>query len=269
VPLLRRRAVVEAIVALQVAYDYADALEERGQDASADPYARELLDAAATIAARMPAASAVRAAAQAAGERCARAQALGHAADAGDDAELRGWAARQAAGSALGWPEWLAGAQASVLSLHALIAASAEESTSPEQARALDRLYLSIGAVTMLDSLIDRGEDRDGGRSGYLRWYRGPSEMGKRLAATAQDAQRRSTQVPGGEHHRMVLAGIVAYYATAPQSRDPEVREVFDRVKAQLKEELALPLALLTAWRLGKRAARAAERIGRERRTRC
>jgi hypothetical protein len=271
-PRPRRRAVTEAIVALQVAYDYLDALEEQSpgteRGGERDDYARELLAFVRNRLDALPAAGAVAETLRRAGRRCARAQALSHAARGSDGAELRRWASEQAAGTSLQWPEWLAGAQASVLSLHALIAAAAEEQTSPAQAEALDRLYLSIGALTMLDSLIDREQDLAAGEAGYLRWYESPAQMGERLAAAVCDARRHSEQAPHGERHRVTLAGIVAYYGSAPQARDPRARDVFDRVNRQLPGQLAPVLAVMAGWRRGKRAKEALELVARRGRTR-
>ncbi|MGH2912516.1 MAG: DUF2600 family protein [Solirubrobacteraceae bacterium] len=253
VPSSHRRAVTEAIVALQVAYDYLDALEERTPGAEPDDYASELLAIAAARFAELPNATIVADSARRVRERCERAQALAHAARGADEEELRQWAHEQANGTSLEWQEWFAGAQASVLSLHALIAAAGlAQMTSPVQAEILDRLYISIGALTMLDSLIDRDEDLAAGELGYARWYESAADMGERLGAVARDALDRSAEMLDGAHHRMTLLGVIAYYASAPLARDPEVREVFDVVRERTGRQLVPALAVMSSWRLAK-----------------
>jgi len=266
-PRAHRRTVTEAIVAVQIAYDYLDALGEQrehtggdgehtggdGEHTGGDAYTRELLASATDRLARLPAARAVEETARRAGERCVRAQALSHAAQSSGDDELARWASAQAAGTSLCWPEWLAGAQASVLVLHALIAAAAREDISPSDAEALDRLYLSIGALTMLDSLIDRDEDLARGERGYARWYEDPEQMGEHLAAAARDALARTPTAPGHAHHLMTLTGVVAYYASEPAARDPGAREVFTPVRAELGGALGPALAVMRTWRFAKR----------------
>jgi tetraprenyl-beta-curcumene synthase len=249
-PRAHRRQATEAIVALQVAYDYTDALQERGHEAGDDAYANRLLSHAWRRSEQLPGAAAVAAALARAGERCERAQALAHAARSLGDGELRRWATEQAGNTQLRWPEWLAGAQASVLGMHAMIAAAASEDVTPEQADALDRLYLSIGAMTMLDSLVDRDLDRAAGEPGYMRWYRSPEHMGESLAAVARQALRESGELPHGADHRLVLAGIVAFYTSAPAARDLQARAVFKRVRAQLGTLMAPTLAVMRLWRM-------------------
>lgn len=252
-PRAHRRTVTEAIVAVQIAYDYLDALGEQREHTGGDAYTRELLASATDRLAQLPAAQAVEETARRAGKRCVRAQALSHAAQSSGDEELARWASAQAADSSLCWPEWLAGAQASVLVVHALIAAAAREDTSPSDAKALDRLYLSIGALTMLDSLIDRDEDLARGERGYARWYENPEQMGEHLAAAARDALARTPTAPDHAHHLMTLTGVVAYYASEPAARDPGAREVFTPVRAELGGALGPALAVMWTWRFAKR----------------
>jgi hypothetical protein len=257
-PVALRGAVTEAIVAEQVVYDYRDALGERllGDD---DAYSRELTEAALGALQRLPGRGAVAGALRASGLRCAEAQRRGHAAiDGDDDATLRAWAQREARDTGLGWPEWLAGAQGSVLATHALVALAADERATGAQARALDRAYLSIAALTMLDSLVDRERGADAHELDYTRWYESPEQMGERLAAATRDALRRARLAPGGAHHAMTLTGVVGYYASAPAAREPRARAVFAAVKAELGAALIPALVTMRAWRAAKRVRRLA-----------
>lgn len=251
-PRSSRVASIEAIVAGQISYDYRDALQERSLEAE-DAYARELAQAARAARARLPGWSAVAEIASASAARCAEAQRRGHAAIAAGDGALRRWAQLQAASTGLHWPEWLAGAQASVLGAHALVALAGRGNATHAQAIALDRLYLSIGALSMLDTLIDRERGPGSGELGYERWYESPVQMGQRLAATVRDARERAGGVRDGARHLLTLTGVVAFYASAPQAARAQAQAVLAPVQAELRGELGPVLALMRAWRLAKR----------------
>jgi tetraprenyl-beta-curcumene synthase len=311
-PRAHRRSAVEAIVALQVIYDYLDLLTEQpsaggladgrrlfgalrdvlAADANGDGdyyrhhphsddggYLAELVSTARSAFVQLPAAAAVAATAQRSVERCAEAQVLSHAAarslsESGDPrpgdpeagpfeegrfeaGQLERWAGHEAAGTALQWPEFLAGAAASVIAVHALIATAADRHTEPAHAKAIDAVYLSIGALTMLDSLVDHQEDIDAGELGYLRYYEGPQQMARRLAGLAADARVHARLLPNAGHHLMTLVGVVAYYASAPSARSPVARPVIEHMRRELRPLIVPTLALMRAWRLAKRVRRA------------
>jgi tetraprenyl-beta-curcumene synthase len=259
-PRAHRRPAVEAIVAIQVMYDYLDLVsEQRPADPMVDGvYLAELAATVRLALARLPAAGAVAATARRSAERCAAAQVLSHAAARAEPessgpaiVEVERWARREAAGTGLQWPEFLAGAGASVLAVHALIAAAADRRTTPADAEAIDALYLKIGALTMLDSLVDHEEDAEAGEVGYLRWYESPEQMAQRLAAVAADARARARALPHGAHHVMILVGVVAYYLSAPTA---PARPATERLRSELRPLIVPTLALMRAWRLAKRA---------------
>jgi hypothetical protein len=302
VPRARRARVVEAIVALQVLYDYLDVLSE--QPAASDPerdgqrlfahlidavsvgpavtrksfelspnnddrYLERLSRAVGATFTRLPAAATVAELAQEAAERCAQAQILHHDASRlglpSGIVELRDWATAQASGTGLGWQEFLAGSTASVLGIHALIAAAADPGTTSENAAELDRTYLSIGALTMLDSLVDREQDIATGQLSYVELYDGPEAMASGLANVARDGISRARGLPSGAHHSMTLVGVVGYYASAPVANDDAfARTVIARVKRELTPLIAPTLALMRAWRLAKRARRGVRREARD-----
>jgi tetraprenyl-beta-curcumene synthase len=168
----------------------------------------------------------------------------------------------------LEWPEFLAGAQASVLSLHALIAAAADERTSTDDAERIDALYLSIAVLTMLDSLIDSEQDAASGEPGYARHYDSPEQLAMRLGQLARDAARQTRDVPHAGHHAMTLVGVVAFYASAPAASDPLARPAITRLRGELRPLMAPTLLVMRSWRLAKtiRARARAERMRRFRR---
>jgi len=290
-PRARRGQVVEAIVALQVAYDYLDALTESpvADDLLLDPlsdgrrllgalldalaasgeehgdyyrglrhtqdggYLGELVDTVRRSLARLPAADTVAGVALHSAERCAEAQVRIHAAARGGSAGLERWARHEASGTTLGWREYLAGAGASVLAVHALIAAAGDPHTTRRDAEAIDAAYLSIGALSMLDSLLDREWDLASGQLSYVDLYDTPEQMALALAGVARAARSRAGALPGGAQHTLALAGLVAYYASAPAARGPRARPVMVAVRAQLPGAILPTLALMRAWRLAKR----------------
>ncbi len=309
VPRGQRATVTEAIVALQVLYDYLDALDERAaaQEAGAaagetaknwppvldaltdavplpgaagpgrgqgdpgidrDPvqlgsahdgenYAARLAGAVAGSLAGLPRTDEVLEVARRAAGRCARAQALIHRANALGTEPLREWAGALEPGGPLRWQELLAGASASVLSLHALIAAAADERTTGERAQAIDDAYMAIGALTMLDSVIDHDDDVAGGQRGFVHHYDGDRELlARRGAAVAREARVRACALPDGAHHAMTLAGIVAYYACAPGA-DPEI---VAPIRRELEPEITPTMGLMRVWRAADAKRRGPER---------
>jgi tetraprenyl-beta-curcumene synthase len=229
-------------------------------------YLQELASTVRLALARLPAAGAVVEVARHSAARCAEAQVLCHAAARAGTAELERWATREAKDTALQWPEFRAGAAASVLSLHALIAAAAREGTTRADAEEIDAVYLSIGALTMLDSLVDHREDLHTGELGYLQHYESPEAMARRLVSVARGAAARARPLPDAAHHIMTLIGVVAYYASAPAASSAFARPVTAHVRSELSPLILPTLALMRAWRLTKVvpvASRQLLRVGR------
>lgn len=301
-PRVQRARVVEAIVALQVMYDYLDVLSEQpatatpidhrllfsaltdavtldiddgrtlkascDQNAGTDDprdyhrdrphsddggYLRALVETVKTALAGLPSAVTIAPVARASATRCAEAQILNHDASRSGIVQLRQSATAQASGTGLGWQEYLAGATASVLGIHALIAMAADPAATRAQAEQLDALYLSIGALTMLDSLVNQEEDIAAGQLGYIQYYDDPSLLASRLALLARDAVARARGLRGGAHHIVTLVGIVAYYASAPAANTELARPLIAPVRRELRPLITPTLALMRSWRLAKR----------------
>ena len=182
-PRAHRRAAVEAAVALQVMYDYLDAVSEvpvadpledgrilfTAFAAALDPekeigdpyryhpqreegYLRALVESARRALVGLPALPAVLPVARSATTRFGEAQFRSHAVQACGAGQLETWATREAEAMNLLWWEWAAGAAASVLGLHALLAAAADARTTRALAEHIDTAYmLSSALTTMLD----------------------------------------------------------------------------------------------------------------------
>jgi len=305
-PRCNRARVVEAIVALQVLYDYVDVLTEQpagsepsidgrqllealgdavalddgrdrrglggdgrglGTDSARDYYAgrahsddggylQALVATVNSALAGLPNADTIAPVAQASAARCAEAQILNHHASRTGIDELRKWATPRAAGTGLDWQQFLAGATASVLAIGALIAAAADPATTLKDAEEIDALYLSIGALTMLDSLVDFQEDLAAGRLGYVQYYDDPVQLASGLATLARDAVARARMLPNGAHHIVTLVGIVAYYASAPTAKTDLAQPLSAPVRAELAPLITPTLALMRGWRTAKQVRR-------------
>jgi tetraprenyl-beta-curcumene synthase len=282
-----RSRVVEAVVALEVLYDYLDGLTEapttnpladRSQayralttifddsppttDAPEDAragdggYLRELGSAARDAIATLPSSSAVASAGRRAAERCAAAQVRVHATAQLGPGQLEQWARERATvEQSPDWREYLAGAVASVLAMHALIAAAGDQALDEAQADAIDAAYLSISTLsTMLDSLIDHERDVRTGDPWLIRLYGDPRALGATLPDVARRSLEQVHQLPGSAHQLMTLSGVVAYYSSAPEARRGEARRSVLELHRELRPIILPTLAVMRSWRLAKQA---------------
>jgi tetraprenyl-beta-curcumene synthase len=286
-PRRQRRATVAGIVALEVMYDYLDGLTEQptrdplanarqlfkaftdaldpGAEVDEDyyrhhpsagdgGYLRELAAAVRETLARLPKAQALAPTMRGAATRCAEAEALTHAATLGDSALAERWARQTTNGSGLDWREYLAGAASSVLAVHALIALAGDERASAEHAAPIDELYLAVGVLaTMLDSVVDYERDAANGTLAYINHYADRSLLGERLVAVARQAATRARDAPSSAHHLMTMAGVAAYYTSAPNATSELAAPVTRQIQTELRPLITPTLAVMHTWRLAKR----------------
>lgn len=247
-PRPRRAAVVRAIVALQVAIDLRDELEEAGEGAAApEALARiERLDQEWRLeVATLPAHDAVLPYLEAAVERCEEGQLQTHrAAGAGSEA-LERWALGLDSPSDYRWWEAAAGASSSVAA-HALIAAAADPETTAPTAGLVDVAYQPpIGALTVfLDDLVDREADRAAGEHNYLGYYDSAGEAAGRLGILADRAEASIALLPHPGRHRAILAGVAGYYLSSPAA----ARVYAEPIRAQLLPALGPGARLLAGF---------------------
>jgi tetraprenyl-beta-curcumene synthase len=287
-PARYRDQTVEAIVALQIMYDYLDALTEQPvvdpirhglhyskafSDAVAiSPVAIEdyytfyqgsgdggyLSDLARTVRRvlqRLPAVDATADVIRNSAKRCAEAQVRIHATTSSGIEQVENWARTEASETELQWREWLFGAMGSVVAAHALIAAAADEHTTHEQAREIDSLYLSLCVLTTaLDHLVDHERDLATGEESYLSLYESPDELSQQIAIVTRRVMRRARSIPNGPHHAVMLAGVVAYYTSQPSATGDFARPVAEQAQAELRPLITPTLASMRAWRLAKQA---------------
>jgi tetraprenyl-beta-curcumene synthase len=246
-PLKQRRAVLRAIVPLQVAIDYRDSLEEADEasEAEGDAYLTALETGWVREIECLAGCSAVAPVLRAAVARCAAGQRRTHGAAAGDGAELQRWAAGLDTGGDYRWWELAAGAASSVAA-HALISAAADPTTSVEAAARIDAAYNPpIGALTVfLDDLVDREADREAGEHNYLDYYESSAEAAERLAEIARKAGALIDPLPAASRHRAILAGVGAFYLS---NRVPEDRYA-EPIRQHLLAALGPGTGALTAF---------------------
>ncbi len=291
VPEKHRSLTVKAIVAFEVLYDYLDGLTEQpttddplesgrllyraftsvfdsnSLDASvSEPvlsddggYLDELSATVSEAIASLPCSWVVERAGSRAAERCAIGQIRVHAAGQVGVGQLERWAQANAeTDGAMQWREYIAGAVASVLAVHALIAAGADESITAEQAEAMDSAYLMISAMsTMLDSLVDYERDVVSDDPWLVRLYGGDVQtLGDRLVEVAKDAVAHTRRLPHDAHHTMTLMGVVAYYTSAAEAHSELARPVVARLHRELRPMILPTLVVMRAWRTAKRIRR-------------
>lgn len=229
-PRSTRAAALRAMVALQVAIDLRDELEEADGGAEHPEAAAriERLEACwKREVAAFPAHEAVLPYLERADERCQQGQTHTHlAAEAGPE-KLQSWATGLEAPPNYRWWEVAAGASSSVAA-HALIAAAADPGTTAETATLIDAAYQPpIGALTVfLDDLVDRDADCAAGEHNYLDYYEDAEEAADRLALIASRAEALTAGLPHSGRHRAILAGVAGFYLSSTAAEAPYAQPI-------------------------------------------
>lgn len=156
---------------------------------------------------------------------------------------LMRWAGRQPAGTTLKWWE-IGAACGSSLAVFAHIAAASDPDLTHCEVDAIDTLYWPWAEALhiLLDSLIDRAEDRATEQPNLLDHYSSHDEMTERLGLLASETAERAREVP--PHHRLILAGMVALYLSDEQAWTAFARPATERILAATGA-LAKPAMLL------------------------
>jgi hypothetical protein len=256
-PRSRRASVVRAIVALQVAIDLRDELEEAGGPGDHPELAARIGELEAEWrreVATLPAHGAVLPQIEQAVERCERGQRHTHRAAREGPEALRRWATGLDAPVDYRWWEVAAGASSSVAA-HALIAAAADPGTTAETAALINAAYQPpLGALTVfLDDLVDREQDRAGGEHNYLDYYAGPEETAERLALIASRAEALTGRLPKAQRHRAILAGVAAFYLSATGAQTEHAWPIRARLLGALGPGARLLAGFMRVRRLGER----------------
>jgi tetraprenyl-beta-curcumene synthase len=287
-PRSHRDRVIDAIVPLQVMYDYLDGLSEEpspdpinssrnlfsaftvslttGQPKPVDYYAglpvRDdggYLEALVTSCRRaftlLPMAPIVAPVAIEAALRCGESQTRTHAIEALGTEQLADWATAASQGTGLTWWEYTAGGTASILCVHALIAAATDPRITVGAAKRLDRAYLYISAIsTLLDSVIDRDTDLQDGSHSFIGYYEDDASTREGIAGVVARAVAEGRGIRHGGHHHMTAAGVAAYYLSAPAATRPPAAAIKARAVRDLGPLAVAALGIFRLWRLAKAA---------------
>jgi tetraprenyl-beta-curcumene synthase len=286
-PRRHRARVIEAIVAFQVMYDYLDALGEEPPATVRDgrqlfqafsdaltPDARpadyychhsqrddggyldRLAATCRTALATLPSAATVAPLARRAATACGQSQTLTHTIPLHGTGPLREWASAEAAGTGLLWWEYAAGAAASSLTVHALLAAAADIGTTQDETSLIASAYFPICALsTLLDSLIDREHDAQSGSHSYISYYESPADAAHRIAQIARDATTAVRGLRHAPHHAITVAGVAGYYLSAPGAANRLAQPVATSVIRALQPAVTPVLAIFSLWRRAKQGA--------------
>ena len=255
-PRPQRGPAVRAIVALQVAIDLRDALEEDGREAGSETASRlgQLEERWRSEIATLPAGGVVRPHLERAVQRCEQGQLNTHRAAREGPESLQGWAEGLEAPPGYRWWELAAGASSSVAA-HALIAVAASATTTGADAGAIDAAYHPpVGALTvLLDDLVDLERDRAAGEHNYLGYYASSTEAADRLAAIARSARALTAALPRAGRHRAILAGVAAFYLSAPEAKTDYAEPIRERLLLAMGRGASLLTAFIGIRRLGER----------------
>ncbi len=282
VPEAYRPAVVRAQVALQAAYDYVDTLAEhpcrdpiRNGDqlhkvlgAALDPagpridyyahhpqkddagYLQCIVDTCRAALRELPSYASVAGPIRRAAKRMVSYQSLNLNEAQGDHVALARWACAQTpATTDLRWWETAASAGSS-LGVYMLIAMAANRAVHAEEATAIEEAYFPwIGSLhLLLDSLVDREEDRVAGQPSLLAYYSSPEEAAARLGLIAAESMHRIKELPYGRQHALLLAGMAGHYLSMPVAARAEARLATRSVLAAIGG-LAAPTMLVMGAR--------------------
>ncbi len=219
-------------------------------------YLRAIVDACREALVGLPSYALVAPTARAAAARIVDYQALNLSVSQGGHGALERWASEATpVSSGLSWWE-TAAACGSSLAVHALIAAAATPDLDPGDIARIDGAYFPwIGALhSLLDSLVDRREDRNGGRLCLLDNYPSTTSAASRLADLALRCKTACERLPSARAHRVIATAMASYYLSAPECDTAEAQEIARALTAVLGRPLSVALAMFRARRLLRKA---------------
>jgi len=100
---------------------------------------------------------------------------------------------------------------------------------------------------------VDYEQDEADGTLAYISHYKSSSELGQRLVEVVQKAIAGTRGTPGAAHHLMTIAGVAAYFTSAPTARSEIALPVTSRVQRELRPLITPTLTVMRVWRMAKR----------------
>jgi tetraprenyl-beta-curcumene synthase len=169
------------------------------------------------------------------------------------DLALERWAANECADDMheATWFE-LSGAASASMVIHALLAIAAEPHVDECDIAATYAAYwpwISL-ATTMLDSYVDRAEDRASGNHSYISHYPSDACAIRRLCYCVARAARDALRLPKGTRHTVIVGCMAAMYLSKDSARVPEMRSSTERLVRAGGSLARLLLPVLRLWRI-------------------
>lgn len=168
------------------------------------------------------------------------------------DLALRQWAHQE-------WPiqleaSWyeLTGAASASLTVHALLALSAQPRLSNETVRQVHRAYSPwiSAATTMLDSYVDQAEDAINGDHSYIAHYPNIDIATRRVSALICRSNQEAENLPDGERHILIVACMIAMYLSKDSAWTMPTRPRTQELLNSSGPLVRLLLPVLRLWRV-------------------
>ena len=145
----------------------------------------------------------------------------------------------------------LSGAASAPLAIHALLALAAEPSCSQWD---VTRTYIAYtplsAATTMLDSYVDRQQDRDTGDHSYIAHYPDEQDAVAGVRTLVAKSLTGVCDLPNGQRHAVIAASMIAMYLSKQTTPAPDLLDgtsTFLQAGGSLTRIL---LPILRAWRI-------------------
>lgn len=168
------------------------------------------------------------------------------------DRDLREWAARERAEDHdVEWFEFT-GAASAPLTIHALLALSAEAIRCEEEIARVHRAYLPwiSAATTMLDSFVDQLEDAENGDHSYVGHYESQSRATERIDRLMRHSLIEAGKCERAEHHILITACMAAMYLSKNSAYSGALRADTETLVRAGGSLTRLLLPVLRLWRI-------------------
>jgi tetraprenyl-beta-curcumene synthase len=164
----------------------------------------------------------------------------------------RTWASREfpAPGEA-SWFELTAAATAS-LTIHALLALSAEsteEATSLASTREAYFPWVTL-TTTMLDHFVDQTEDQQSGNHSYIAYYPTPEAAAQRIHELIRRCLKETSTLEHSERHTLIVACMIAMYLSKDSARTPAMQATTKSLADAGGSLTHLLIPILRLWRI-------------------
>lgn len=164
----------------------------------------------------------------------------------------RSWAAREFPSPVEArWFEMTAAATAS-LTIHALVALSAEPAASNTDLRRAQDAYspwITL-TTTMLDHFVDQAEDEMSGNHSYVAYYPTPAAATQRIHELVNRCLREANTLEHGERHTLIAACMIAMYLSKDSARTPSMRPTTKTLTEAGGSLTRLLVPILRLWRI-------------------